>query len=448
MTRPEPDRIAAARLASGSSALVALLLACAASPACGDDSAAPSDAATPLDAAEADLGTAGDADSDTTRDASASDARLDATPLDAGPEPPVPATIVRNRSLTWDQPSLLDDPERLGLARLMWLVAGDRHGGPLVDRWFRRFATTAHSERLGPQLLLEQLAQSAGVEPSLWDLDALPFRVTGVHNRIDLRSDAHCGEIRVSLASIDPILQPFHLIFLFRQSPLADDRDATGALHCRATARLWASFSELEEDAFTVAARALLDRALRADTFLVVETLEFLISPWEWRQWFLEPNPDSATVATLPFVLENRPLFQTVDSPRLNRPGPERDDFLAWVSANAAELDARRALVPDRFRAPSARVNQGVPWIPLDLSGVSPEVLGRYPRLRQQIEIVGCPACHATDAEFVQTSAERVVSPFYDKELRARGEHLRAIALGAAPAPPFGPLQAEPRLPP
>ena len=62
------------------------------------------------------------------------------------------------------------------------------------------------------------------------------------------------------------------------------------------------------------------------EAFAHVETVEFIVAPWEWRQWFLEAGE-----------MDNRPLFQTVDIPAVNAPGPLRDGFLAWV---AEEVDA------------------------------------------------------------------------------------------------------------
>ncbi|MBX3274155.1 MAG: hypothetical protein KF729_28065, partial [Sandaracinaceae bacterium] len=349
---------------------------------------------------------------------------------------PPPAALSIARSLTWTDAALLDDPEVAGLDRVMRAVSGDAPPGRLLDAMFRRFGTTAHSERLGPQRIVEEQVELQGADPAGWDLDALPFRVTGVHNRVDLADGTGCGELRVSLASTHALHQPFHLIFLFAQPARDEDLRPDGVAHCAATALAWARLSALDDAAFRAAARAVLAEALAPARFLVLETVEFIISPWEWRQWFLEGG-----------ALENRPLFQTVDTERLNRAGPDRGAFLAWVGDNAAALDARTQLVPERFRAPSARVNDGVPWIALDLGGLA--ALERYPRLRQQLEIVGCPACHATDAPFVQTLPDRTFSPFYRRELDAREAHLRSLAEGRAPIPaPFGPLQPDPLLPP
>lgn len=361
---------------------------------------------------------------------------IDAETLHVRAHGPAPGEVTIARSLTWSDPVLLDDASFAGLHRVMGAVA-DGPGGPLLDAWFRRFSTTAHSERLGPIRLLEAIADAQGDDPTSWDLDAAPFVVTGVHNRIDLEEGTHCGELRVSIASTHPIHQPFHLIALFRQAPRAEDLRPDGSAHCVASALRWARLSELDEDAFRAQARVLLDEALSRERFVALETVDFLISPWEWRQWFLEGD-----------VLENRPLFQTVDTAGLNAPSPRRTDFLAWVESNAEAIDARRILIPEAFRAPSARVNDGVPWIPLDLSGVDPSVLERFPDLRRNLEIVGCPACHATDAPFVQTLPDRSFSPFYEKELDARAIELVGRARGEGALPPFGPLQSEPVLPP
>ena len=361
---------------------------------------------------------------------------IDAPTLHVREHGPEPSEVTIARSLTWNDAVLLDDPSVAGLARVMRVVAGG-HGGALFDAWFRRFATTAHSERVGPIRLLEAIAAEQGDDPTAWDLDAAPFVVTGIHNRIDLTDGAHCGELRVSMASTHPIHQPFHLIALFQQAPLPEDMRPDGSAHCVATGLRWARLSALDEDAFRSEARALLDAALSRERLVALETVDFLISPWEWRQWFLQDD-----------ALENRPLFQTVDTAGLNAPGPRRAEFLAWVESNAEAIDARRILIPEAFRAPSARVNDGVPWIPLDLSGVDPTVLERFPELRGNLEIVGCPACHAADAPFVQTAVDRTFSPFYTKELDARARALTDRVRGDAEVPPFGPLQTAPVLPP
>lgn len=355
---------------------------------------------------------------------------------DLGPPPPA---LDEARSLVWTAAELVEGPGACRLGCVMAEVAPDGHGGPMLEAWFERFATTAHSERLGPTQLLDAYAEALGPDPGAWDLDALPFEVTAVHNRLDLGDGTHCGELRVSLASMDTIHSPFHLIFLFRQPAAAGDLSPGGWAHCTETALKWARLSALDGAAFVQAAREWLGELVTHERFLVAETLEFMVAPWEWRQWF----PDAEGLA-----LENRPLFQTVDTPRLNQPGPDRDAFLAWVADNAALLAARQALIPEAFRASSARVNQGVPWVPLDLSGLAQDVRAQWPELRQQIELMGCPGCHTADADFVQTLPDRTFSPFYDKELEARALHLGARAVGAATLAPFGPLQAEPLLTP
>jgi hypothetical protein len=346
-------------------------------------------------------------------------------------------SVLSERSLTWVDPLLLDDRAVAGLGRLMPLVARDGHGGALFESWLRRFGTTAHSERLGPSQLADAIAAEQGTDATRWDLDALPFVVTAVHNRLDLAGPERCGELRVSLGSVHDSYQPFHLIFLFAQAPLPGDRSPGGRLHCAATARRWARLSEASD--FHERARALLDEALVRERFLIAETAEFITAPWEWRQWL--PNDDGT-------VLDNPPLFQAVDIPRLNAAGPDRTDFLAFVAANAAALDARELLLPERFRSPSARANAGVPWVPLNLDGLDASVASTYPQLRQHIEIVGCPACHAIDGDFVQTRVNRTFSPFYEKELPARADFLVAAANGELPRALFGPLQSDPVLAP
>lgn len=340
------------------------------------------------------------------------------------------------RSLAWTEPALLDAPDIVGLARVMQPAAAalGTTPGALLRAWLVRFSTTAHSERAGPARLAQQLDDTLGADAATWDVDQAPFRVTAVHNRIDLwRPDGdgalHCGELRVSLASTDPIHRPFHILFLFRQP---DD-----GLRCRPTALRWAELSSLDGDAFVQAARELLEEGLTAERFLLTESVELTVSPWEWRQWV----PAGST-------LDNPLLFQQIDTEGLNVAGPRRDALLAFVNANAAALDARTLLLPDNLRAPSVRVTQGVPWVPLDLTGADPGVLAAYPSLRQQLEIVGCAACHSADAEFVQTREDRTFSPFYTEELEARAAYLPALVDGSAAPAPFGPLQPDPILPP
>ncbi len=346
----------------------------------------------------------------------------------------------------WTDGAVLDDV--VTLSRVKAAASGEGHGGRLLQAWFERFATTAHSERLGPLLLLEEIESDLGSDASQWDLDGLPFTTTGVHNRLDLKTDDSCGELRVSLASTHPIHEPLHLIFLFRQPPRPLDRTPQGTLHCQATARAWSALGALDDGAFTSAADAWVDAVLLPEHLIVSESLDFTIAPWEWRQWEKVDNPEAQTAPSLPFVLDNPPLFQTVDIPAVNAPGAVRDLFLAFVEENAAGLAERAVRIPEAFRARSARLNDGVPWVPLDLTGVDAAVLGSYPTLRQQIEIIGCPACHTADAAFVQTREDRTFSSFYDVELEARAEWLRSLAHGVPLPVGFGPLQPDPVLHP
>jgi hypothetical protein len=344
---------------------------------------------------------------------------------------PVPAAE-RARSLAWTDATLLDDLSFAGPARVLGAAAADGHGGVLLDRWFRRFATTLHSERAGPAQLMDEIAAAQGADPGQWDLDALPFKVTGVHNRIDLGPrDGGCGQLRVSMASIHPIYAPLHLLFLFRQEPAADDVAPDGSIHCLGTARRWARLSALSEAAFDAAARAILDATLVHERFLLAESVELTVSPWEWRQW--TPAGED--------VLDNPPLFQTAAVPLVNQPGALRDAFLAFVAAHADGLAARTVELPAELRAQSARVPPSGPAESLSLDGLDPGVLAAHPDLAFDIEIVGCPTCHTDDANFVQTAVDRTFSPFYDRELDARAERLDAMSVEAVPTPPFGPLQ-------
>jgi hypothetical protein len=345
---------------------------------------------------------------------------------------PVPA-MRRERSLVWTDPAVVEDPSLIGPARVLAAASDDGHGGRMLAAWLQRFATTSHSERAGPALFEEALEDQLGPDPATWDLDQLPFIVTGVHNRLDLAErSGGCGELRVSLASVDPIYAPFHLLFLFQQPARDDDVAPDGTVHCLGTARRWARLAALDGADLVAAARAWLDEVVVHEHFLLAESVELTVSPWEWRQW---------TPTATGGALDNPPMFQTIDVEALDQPGPARDDFLAWVADNAGDLAARRAPIPERFRPRSARVPPTGDRQTLDLTGLDPAILAQYPTLGSDIEIAGCPACHTTDDQFVQTNVDRSFSPLYDRELTARGQRLDLMNSGAEPPfVPFGPL--------
>lgn len=342
-----------------------------------------------------------------------------------------PPPVRRERSLTWLDRSIVEHPS-VGLARVFEAASDDGHGGKMLERMLRRFASTAHSERPALAALADDIASREGGDASKWNLDDLPFVMTGVHNRLDLSHGDLCGELRISFASTHPTFAPFHMIVLFAQPAAEDDRAPDGSVHCLGTTRRWSRLSLLEGATFESAARRMLDTYLVKENFLFVETLELTVSPWEWRQW-VKVGPDA---------LDNPVLFQTVDVEQVNAPGPLRDDFLQWVADNAEALDATRMLVPDRFRAPSARVPPGAPRPALDLTGLRSDVAAKYPDLARKIEIVGCPACHTENAPFVQTSPSRSLSPFYEAELVARAKRMDAMnETGEPPPRRYGPLQ-------
>lgn len=346
--------------------------------------------------------------------------------------------VVLARSLKWDAAAVLDDPAIAGLGRVMAAIAADRHGGQLFDQWLRTFATTGHSSRPGPTLFADGLAGEFGDDPSAWDLDALPFRVTAVHNRFDLapREPGRCGELRVTVASVDPIHRPFHLIFLFQQPVGPDDIAPDGLVHCLGTARRWGRLSALDDVEFIAAAREILDRVLTREHFLLAESVEQIVGPWEWRQWL--PTGPGPVVA-----FDNPPLFQTVDVEAVNVPGPFRDEFLAFVVENAEALDRREQLIPEKFRPRSARVATDGARPELDLSGLPAELAGRHPELAARIELMGCPACHTSPfPEFLQTFESRFASDFQFHELESRVLLLDRWTAGEVPGHPlYGPLQ-------
>jgi hypothetical protein len=343
-------------------------------------------------------------------------------------EPPPPAR--RERSAAWFDPALLDDPSVLSLGRLLAAIADDAHGGALLDRWFRAFAAGPGAGRATFAQFLAEVAVAQGADPRRWNLELLPFRVTGVHNRHDLAAGEHCGELRVSVASTHSTFSPVHLIFLFRQAPKPDDVTPAG-VHCRGTARRWAELARLEPAAFAARARALLAETITHDGFLLAESVELSLSPWQWRQWVRDAAGQ----------LVNPALFQTIDVARVNAAGPVRDAFLAAVAANADAIAARTWTVPPAFRSQVAEVQPSAKAPLVDLSPLG-DVLARHPELPRALGMIGCPRCHTDDADFVHTAVDRRPSPFYDRELDARTRRLDALARGEwPPAPAFGPLQ-------
>jgi hypothetical protein len=339
-----------------------------------------------------------------------------------------PPDALRDKSLAWTDEAIVDAPDVVGLRRVLEAAAGaDAEPATHLDAWLRRFARTAHSERPALADFADRLRATYGDDPSSWSLDALPFRVTAVHNRIDLRSDAHCGELRVSFNVTDSAFPFIHFLFLFAQTPTELDVSVTGTLHCEDTAFRWAALSGTTDEDFVARAASILDRTLRPDTFLLAESLERSVGTWEWRQW--TPVDDA---------WDNPPLFQTVDVARLNAPGPDREAFLSWASTEAERIAERRALVPSHFAPQSARAAEGILREPLDLTGLDTtldvSVLGAA------LDRVGCPGCHARSPTFLQTNADRTFSPFYQDELEARGRALDSFRTGAPTPIPFGAL--------
>nr|MBA3454004.1 hypothetical protein [Deltaproteobacteria bacterium] len=108
--------------------------------------------------------------------------------------PPPPAQ--RERAIAWFDPALLDDPTTISFARVMAAISDDGHGGALLDRWFRSFASGPGAGRATFAQFLGEVAAMHGSDPGAWDLAVLPFRVTGVHNRADLARGEDCGELR------------------------------------------------------------------------------------------------------------------------------------------------------------------------------------------------------------------------------------------------------------
>jgi len=338
-----------------------------------------------------------------------------------------PPPVDRDRGLAWLDPDLLDDPSVISFGRVMAAIAPDHHGGAMLARWFSAFADGPGAGRAAFAQWRAEIEQTQGTDPTAWDLDLLPMKITGIHDRLDLASATDCGQLRISIASTHPVFAPAHFIFLFRQPARDDDATPDGMVHCRGTARRWARLSELPASDWKAAARELLTTAVTGERFLLAESVELSISPWQWRQW----KPDGAGG----FV--NPPLFQTVDTARVNAPGETRDAFLAEIAAHADEVAARTWTVPARFESQVAEVQPNSKASLVDLSGLS-----LPPEVPRAIGMIGCPRCHTDDADFVQTGIDRKPSPFYDRELDARAARLDALATGAFPSSvPFGPLQ-------
>jgi hypothetical protein len=324
------------------------------------------------------------------------------------------APVSRDRSLAWFDPAVLDDASVISFDKVMQTIGG----GPALDRWFRAFAAGPGAGRATFAQFLDEVVAAQGADPSKWDLAKLPFKVTGVHNRVDLAKDGHCGELRVSIASTHPTFSPVHLIFLFRQPAGPDDVTPDGVVHCRGTARAWARLTTATD--FHAAAKAVIAQGITHERFLLAESVELSISPWQWRQW------------TADFT--NPPLFQTIDVARVNAPGALRDAFLADVAANATAIAERHWSVPPQYRSAVAEVQPNT-------QAAMPDVPGE---LARPLAMIGCPRCHTDTADFLQTSVDRKASPFYDKELDARAARLDALGRGESPpAPPFGPLQPQ-----
>jgi hypothetical protein len=355
------------------------------------------------------------------------DGEVELTVWGRGMPPPV---ANRDRALTWLDDALLDGD--VSFARVMGAIAEDGHGGVLMDRWFRAFAAGPGAGRAAFAQVLDEIAVAQGSDPAGWDLGALPFKVTGVHARHDLGRGEDCGELRVSIASTHPTLAPAHFIFLFRQAAREDDVTPDGVVHCRGAARRWARLGALDDAAWRAAASRILDEGVTAERFLMAESVELTISPWQWRQWV--PNGMGGFV--------NPPLFQTVDVARVNASGTTRDAFLDEVAQHAGEIARQAWEVPARFRVSVAEVQPNLQAPLVDLSPLE-TTLAAFPELPRSIGMIGCPRCHTDTADFVQTSVDRRPSPFYDRELDARAARLDALNRGESPAaPPFGPLQS------
>lgn len=330
------------------------------------------------------------------------------------------------------------------LARMLRLLSEDGHGGRLLAHWLESFETTAHSSRPAIAALGDQLHASFGADPLQWPVDTLPFALIAVENRLDLRTAETCGELRFVYAATSPGYESFRMVFRFGQPPVSTDRSPAGTLTCIGTAQRWAELSRDGVDPIedTDAFINLMEGLLKRTHFISIRTHEAAggAAETEFREWRISENTDPATQGVLPTILTNVPLFQTVDVPRLNQAGPDRDAFLAFVNENAAGLDARTTVIPAEFLATSLRAAEDA-WSSLDLSGLPAETQAAFPQLRKNIEVMGCAGCHlAGDAFSLRTAGGAPV--FMSTELGARLDHLRALSQGQLQTTQFGPLQA------
>ncbi|MDQ3266763.1 MAG: hypothetical protein M3Y59_24445 [Myxococcota bacterium] len=367
----------------------------------------------------------------------------------------LPQSLNSALSLEWPTNNrVVSDKDVVGLGRMMALISAEGHGGPLLAHWLASFESTEGPSRSGPAALLAHLQAQRGADPALWNLDELNFSVSSVQNRIDLRDATSCGQLRVVITATDTgFEEAFQMVFLFKQPPRPLDYSPQGTLHCTATALVWARLSKsgaLPTDGQNPIATAIGEVLQRAN-FLRVKTSEKIgaETDYEFREWVLAVNPDPAAAPALRNLLVNRPMFQTVDTQRLNTPGAERDAFIAYVSDNAAALNARTALIPQEFLAVATRAD-GVNWTPLDLSGVPQPTLDAFPQLRQQIEVVGCTGCHTSRAgtKLIHSRRNGGHSAYLLEELSARTNDLLKLSTGVPEPVPYGPLQANPVLPP
>lgn len=361
-----------------------------------------------------------------------------------------PPALGGEQSVVLADPALLGDGFLLNLTTVMAYVAEDRHGGLMLAELLKRFATTTHSSRSGPRAFHDWLVSNYGADPSLWALHVLPFKTLSVANRLDLADGIHCGEVWFTFTTTEPAFQPFNLTIAFTQPPRPNDVSPHGTVHCEDTARFWARMDPVDQ---SIGLSRLLTKVLdEGGQFVKLQTSEAIGDPrpeWEFREWRKVPNPGGHPA--LPAVLDNVPMAQSVDAPRLNAPGADRDAFLAFVDQHAAALDRYQQPIPEQFLALSARAASATSRPVLDLTGLPAPTAAQFPSLRKKIELAGCPACHLADANFQQLRPDGTRSAFYNKELSARLGLVLDVASGVSPLPNaltvFGPRQPIPVLP-
>lgn len=363
-------------------------------------------------------------------------------------EPAIPTDM----SVAIERPVYTSQSWYSGIHGMMGLVADDGHGGRLLEHWLASMSQ-GDGARAGPGQLLAKLKQDHGDDAAKWVMSSLPFRGVIITNRIDLLDGVNCGELHFVVTSTAAGFEKLNFRFRFVQPPQGADVSKFGTLHCMRTARDWAAVgTQPNPDDPVDLADDRLTTVLTRVNFKSVQVSEAIGTDgdWQFREWKRTANPDSGTLAVLPNVLAPITLEQTVDVAKVNAAGTVRDQFLAYVSENAAALTSRRSVIPEAYRTQATHLQENA-WTnhtnqKVDLTGVDAAILAANPTLRPSIEVVGCSGCHGASASAVhvrttgpQTDPDK--SAFLREELRLRKAFLTALQSGPVARPAYGPMQ-------